>query len=383
MSAIFETRMSALTNLKAAIHSPHRARRLPLAPAGIACRLLLAAAFCFLTLPRLALASDINGAWQRQPTGTLAWLRAVQFIDRGRGWAVGGSGALLSTVDGGKRWTIARRPTEDTLHDVYFTDAAVGWLVCERSIYALETEDEPRSYLLKTVNGGITWTRVEVTKGEVEAVLVRLEFAPGGVRGWAFGEAGVLFATEDGGARWTRQSLPTKHLLLGGALFDAQQGWLVGAGLTALRTVDGGLTWREGGVTPETVGVVAPRTRLRAVSFIDERRGWAVGTGGVVFATSDGGRTWRATPTPTDAELFDVKFFDAAEGWAVGEAGTVIHTTDGGATWRVEPSLTTHTLESLCFADRAHGWAVGFGGTIIAYGPAAPTNPVRPSFRNV
>ena len=310
---------------------------------------------------------------------------------------MGGRGALLQTADGGEHWELRRPPAEDALEDVFFTDQRTGWVVCVRSAYAPMKKDEPRSYLLKTADGGETWARVDVTgAGEDLLQLARVRFADA-ERGWVFGEEGALYATADGGATWTRQRVPTRHLLLGASLLDAQQGWLVGAGPTLLQTADGGVTWREGQIvglpalfsaqspaqslraSAQTAqdtsrqaardGAQAPAAplRLNAVSFADARHGWAVGAGGAVLATADGGRTWRAQVSGTESDLFDVKFFDAREGWAVGGDGTAIHTTDGGATWRVEPTGTPHALERLFFAGRARGWAVGFGGTIIAF----------------
>jgi len=391
-----------ISNLKFKTKTP-KLRRLPLpsAPAVCSCLLLLLSAFCFLP--------SAQAAWVKQKTGSFAWLHSVFFVDGRRGWAVGGKGALLATADGGEHWEVRRPPTEDALQDVFFTDERTGWVVCVRSIYAPTKRDEARSYLLKTSDGGEHWSRVNVTgAGEDDLQLARVRFGDS-ERGWAFGETGALYATADGGATWTRQRVPTRHLLLGASLLDAQQGWLVGAGSTLLQTSDGGTTWRAGQVVglpaqpsspaqtvqasaqpaqastqlqtqtstrlqalPRPAAGDGPRVsaaslRLNAVSFADARHGWAVGAGGVVLATNDGGRTWRAQASGTDSDLFDVKFFDEREGWAVGGDGAAIHTTDGGASWRAERTGTPHTLERLFFVGRTRGWAVGFGGTIIAF----------------
>lgn len=332
----------------------------------------------------------------------MAWLHSVYFIDAARGWAVGGNGVLLSTMDGGATWKALRRPTEDALRDVYFVDAATGWLVCDRSDFKPRSEGESRSYLLKTTDGGGSWTRVEATGADKDVRLVRVVFA-GRERGWTFGEAGALYATEDGGLTWSRRVLPTRHLLLGGAFLDAQRGWLVGAGATALYTTDGGTTWREGQVesrgasqsesgdasAARLTNVSAPQrlagvqrpplqtalklsARLRAVTFVNARRGFAVGSGGRIFTTTNGGATWRELDSGVANDLLDVKFFDEAEGFAAGEGGTLLHTRDGGATWRIVPSGTTHALERLSFAGRTRAWAVGFGGTILTCALDAP-----------
>lgn len=324
----------------------------------------------------LLLASHVAAAsdtWTAQSSGTLAWLRAVYFLDAGRGWAAGSRGALLSTDDGGRTWRTHKQPTEDSLRDLFFTDANTGWLVCERDPFKLSRLDEPRAYLLKTADGGATWSRVEVTKGDdAGLVLTRVVFADR-ERGWAFGETGALYATSDGGATWSRQRVPTQRLLLGASFLDATQGWLVGAGATILQTSDGGARWQgASSLSNETA-------RLNGVSFCDARRGWAVGAGGTVLATSDGGRTWRRQQSNTDADLSDVSFLDAQEGWAVGAQGTVLHTSNGGATWETVPSGTSHPLERLAFISRTRGWAVGFGGTIISY---TTSNVAPPRIKN-
>ena len=360
--------------------------------------------FAFCLLPFAF--SFAQAAWEKQNSGSFAWLHAVFFTDEQRGWAVGSKGVLLRTEDGGARWTARPRPSEDALQDVFFTDEAHGWIVCERSIYAPMRKDEARTYLLKTTDGGESWRRVDVLAGaDVDIVLARVRFADS-EHGWVFGEMGALYVTADGGSTWTRRRVPTRHLLLGASFIDAQQGWLAGAGSTLLQTSDGGASWHAGALegfstqttaapSPSTtrarvVGaqaaapptaaqtaaqvsvqngapVSAPSVRLNAVSFADARHGWAVGARGTILATEDGGRSWRAQNSGTESDLFDVKFFDAREGWAVGGEGLAIHTSDGGATWRAEATGTPHALERLFFAGARRGWAVGFGGTIISF----------------
>ena len=341
---------------------------------------LLLSAFCF--------SVHAAGVWTKQRTGSFAWLHAIYFLDENRGWAVGGKGTILATGDGGNLWRALPRPTEDSLQDVYFADDQTGWLVCERNIYDLKTVDEPRTYLMRTSNGGRTWTRVNVIGKDVNVRLVRALFTTGG-RGWAFGEGGILYTTHDGGTNWEPQSVPTRYLLLGGLFLNAQQGWLVGAGATILQTSDGGVTWNTGALlntatapskNAKDAEAAAAHVRFTATSFIDQRRGWAVGAEGKVFATRDGGRTWSAQVSNTTADLLDVRFISEYEGWAVGAQGTLIRTMDGGAHWTMEASGTTHPLERIFFVGRTRGWIVGFGGTIISYSADGAT-PQRPELR--
>jgi len=303
-----------------------------------------------------------QGAWARQRTGSMAWLHSVFFLDQNRGWAIGSKGTLLNTTDGGQTWQPKPSSTTDVLRDIFFVDENNGWLVCEVNFYELKTKDQPRAYLMHTTDGGQRWERVNIKGVDVDARLVRAVFSQGG-RGWAFGEAGAIFATRDGGTNWTRLQSPTRHLLLGGIFIDDDRGWIVGAGATIIQTSDGGDTWYQSRLAQS--GQAPPR--LASASFVDNRLGWAVGSAGVIYRTINGGRTWQPQASGVDVDLYDVKFLDAMEGWAVGAEGTIIYTNDGGLHWTSQQSNTEHPLERIFFADRTHGWAVGFGGTVLNF----------------
>ena len=308
--------------------------------------------------------------WTRQRAGSLAWLHAVFFLDQNRGWAVGSHGALLSTIDGGKSWQAKPHPTEDVIRDIYFSDELNGWVVCERNVYDLRANDEPRAYLMKTSDSGEHWQRVNMHGADVDVRLMRAIFSRGG-RGWTFGEGGAIYTTRDSGASWIRLQVPTRYLLLGGTFIDEHSGWLVGAGATILQTSDGGETWRHA-TLPRGASV-----RFNSTSFVDSRLGWAVGSGGVIYRTINGGRSWQQQNSGVSTDLLDVKFLDGVEGWAVGTEGIVLHTGDGGLHWSVERSDTPHSLERIFFSDRSHGWAVGFGGTILTYSAASSAEAPR------
>jgi photosystem II stability/assembly factor-like uncharacterized protein len=298
--------------------------------------------------------------WSRQSSGTLGWLHSVFFLDQARGWAVGSKGALLVTVDGGLTWKIRSKPTEDSLQDIYFTGERDGWVVCEANIYELKTKDQPRTYLLHTIDGGATWEKININGGDVDTRLVRIVFSRSG-RGWVFGESGTVYTTIDAGQHWKHLQVPTRYLLLGGAFIDNDRGWLVGAGSTIVQTSDGGDTWHVSRM------VDAQGVRFTATSFVDNRLGWAVGASGKIFRTINGGRSWESQNSNVTVDLLDVKFLNGLDGWAVGAEGTAIRTTDGGLHWFTEPTGTTHPLERVFLTDRDHGWAVGFGGTIVSY----------------
>jgi len=114
---------------------------------------------------------------------------------------------------------------------------------------------------------------------------------------------------------------------------DASHGWVVGAEGYVAATEDGGATWYR--------QFVPTAVNLTAVEFIDASHGWAVGEKGTVIGTSDGGITWsllRSRPAGSEF-LGDVDFADANNGWITGvqheqlPSGILWHTIDGGRTW--------------------------------------------------
>jgi photosystem II stability/assembly factor-like uncharacterized protein len=320
--------------------------------------------FLLLLTAHCSLLTAFASPWTRQPSGTMAWLHSVYFLDQNRGWVAGSNGTLLTTRDGGTTWKKLSALTKDTLQDVYFADTEVGWLIATRDILKLKT-NEPASYLLKTEDGGVNWRPVFLSSSDINARFVRLVFADA-QHGWVFGETGIVFGTRDGGAHWMPQTGATKHLLLGGAFSSEAHGCLVGAGGTIIHTNDGGMNWQTSLVRD------GAHVRFNAATLVGNR-GWAVGAAGQIFTTNDGGRMWFAEASNTDADLLDVDFADVREGWAIGTQGIMLHTRDGGVHWIAESINTSHPLQRLFIVDRSHAWAVGFGGTILRFGePSAP-----------
>jgi photosystem II stability/assembly factor-like uncharacterized protein len=71
------------------------------------------------------------------------YLRAVDFVEN-KGWAVGRSGTILFTEDGGLTWTQQFSPADSTLFDVDFSDELHG-IACGYN------------YIIYTHDGGQTW----------------------------------------------------------------------------------------------------------------------------------------------------------------------------------------------------------------------------------
>lgn len=318
---------------------------------------------CVATLLVLFSSPSISQArWVRQSSGSLAFLRAIFFINEKTGWVSGSNGTLLMTTNGGEMWVASSKPTPDTLRDLYFSGEQDGWLLCETNAYQVQSSEKPLTYLLQTSDGGATWRRMTIGRLNPRTRLTGIVFSKAG-NAWAFGEEGTILGSQDNWRSSMQFRAPTHRLLLGALFLDESEGWFVGSAATTLHTSDGGEHWQLSNVPDANQRGI----RFEAISFANNHEGWLAGSEGSIYHTTDGGDSWQAQSSGITVDLHDIKFTSALEGWAVGDAGMILHTLDGGMHWNIAPSGTEHPLERIFFVTPTCGWIVGFGGTILRY----------------
>ena len=96
--------------------------------------------------------TDGGLTWTAGTLPPLPWdteIRGLFFLDVAKGWAVGWSGTILHTTDGGQTWHFQSSGTRNNLAAIHFSDPLHGW-----AVGGLNT-------ILKTENGGQTWTKVD------------------------------------------------------------------------------------------------------------------------------------------------------------------------------------------------------------------------------
>lgn len=147
----------------------------------------------------------------------------------------------------------------------------------------------------------------------------------------AVGERGHILVSHDGGTTWTQGDVPTRALLTGVYMHDAQLGWAVGHDEVALRTRDGGKTWERVNYAPEN------ERPLLDVWFKDAQRGLAVGAYGQLLVTADGGQSWEPRPVngSDDFHLNAIVADGNGTLYLAAEAGRLYRSDDGGNTFTV------------------------------------------------
>jgi photosystem II stability/assembly factor-like uncharacterized protein len=343
------------------------------------------------------------GEWTSVDSATLGNLFYVRFFSANDGVILDtGSrstekSSLLTTSNAGAAWTVSDVPAlGDGIEETFFLDPQHGW--ASDPTY---TPDAP-DYILRTVDGGKAWTRVEQALPKLGATLffadTKVGFAVGASsQHWG----GGIDKTTDGGLTWhdaggDGEQDPGEEALDDVFFVNAREGWTVGwhcvldhHGHGIYHTSDGGATWeRQYGQSFDVEGWPTDALTLTDVYFADAKHGWVLGApvsledqvDGFILRTADGGETWEKVGVPGSGRFSDLCFVDTRTGWVVGEHGVILRTEDGGRTWTADNSGTTASLHSVSFTDASHGWAVGEWGTVLRYSTepyAAPFSDTR------
>lgn len=197
---------------------------------------------------------DGGDRWTRMDPGKDAWLASVFFTSKSTGFVVGGDesgGVILRTRDGGRSWRsllggVPPACRSVSLRDVFFVDRKRGYAVGGRGA------------ILRTRDGGDSW---EACPSGVDVWLRAVHFLDA-QHGFVAGSAGVLLATSDGGAAWRRLDPPGADKLNDVLFLDREIGYVATMGGRLHRTADGGATWQtvyESRRALTSLGLAGPR----------------------------------------------------------------------------------------------------------------------------
>ncbi len=281
--------------------------------------------------------------WTTMNTMTTRDLEGVFTVSALQTIAVGASGTIVGTTNGGASWISAPSGTSERLRKVVvagFTTPVV-WIVGDAGTLLLST------------SGGFTWNSVTSGTSSDLHDIWAIDYA-NATSFCVVGKSGTILGTTNSGAAWTPQSSPTSNNLNGVFFTDPLLGCIAGDAGVVLITTDGGSNW-----STASSGVSGD---LNHVFFTSQLIGWIAGDNGVILTTTDGGQNWAGVASGVSEDLRRIFFTDAQTGTIVGRSGTILRTTNAGASWTKQTSGTILDLNSVFFTDANNGIVVGNSG---------------------
>lgn len=179
-----------------------------------------------------------GSAWVRQSVPNLStfpgqaqpWFWDIWAPTATTAVAVGNVGAVYRTTNGGDTWTQLVIGLENhNLSGVFFVNATIGWLV-----------GGPRQ-IHKTTDAGATWIAQTVDTGTIPLSFSDV-FSLDGATVWASGPFTFAVKSTDGGVSWTQVNVPPAGGFHAIEFLNGSTGWMGGNG-GYLTTTDGGATW--------------------------------------------------------------------------------------------------------------------------------------------
>lgn len=272
------------------------------------------------------MSGDGGEKWLLVKVPTTANLRAVSFANSQNGLIVGGwlrpgtpngSGIILRTEDGGRRWQVAETSGIPFLRDVHYGEEGIA------EAWGDSSELYPSGRFLSN-DGGQSWdTSIKTCRH------------PGWKRGHGPSEhfAGISDNGRplriEGGVCGTipeyQDAVDLTDFAHGGDMF-----FFSGRAGAALRWQEGG-RWERFLLPKEAEGF-----DFETVSLCGSRIDIAGNPGTKIFSSTDAGRSWTSTPTGTPLPIRKILFVDESNGCAVGDLGNIMVTHDGGRTWETK-----------------------------------------------
>lgn len=250
---------------------------------------------------------------------------------------LGKSAIILKTIDGGETWTQVTIDNMYRTRSSFFVDDQIGYAVGEIGT------------INKTTDGGDTWELQSWGAYILNSIFFIDEYT-----GWAVANSGTILHTNDGGMKWEEQESPYNQGLTSVYFTDKNNGMAVGPNGVVLKTTNGGEKWNM---------IETPASTMNAVIFTSNDVGFAGGSREMI-KTTDGGNSW-TSQYKTGYAIQDFHVLNEETIYSAHSQGYIFRTIDGGENWEELAHLQTYRLRSICFANSKIGYVAGDGGDIF------------------
>jgi photosystem II stability/assembly factor-like uncharacterized protein len=217
--------------------------------------------------------------------GSHHYFRNIEFLNNDIGFLGTLNNAFFKTLDGGNTW--------NRVNNITPYPAAICGLctVGSTTVYGCGAYFTP-AYIIKSTDSGTTWEYIDMSA--YANALVEIYFLNENI-GFVSGRnnnGGTILKTTDGGITWTEifNSNIVGEYVWKLQILEANNNVIFGSVESVapnlgklIKSTDAGITWNS---------FNAPETDIQAVGFLDENHGWMGGHNTGFYETLNGGQTW-------------------------------------------------------------------------------------------
>lgn len=241
----------------------------------------------------------------------------------GRGWAVGGGGAVFYAQNFQKDWGQVLIGGTDQPYILSLSKEKYFFLVSNRSNFRTGAAVYQKGFHENRIWKDVSRYMDNDNAGDIANSFCMID----SMNGYCMWDGSIL-RTINGGYTWNYLTTPGS----GGMFFlDQSTGWHFNDIIK--KTTDSALTWNI---------KYNSSFKISDLIFLDNNTGYACGAdsslNGKVIKSTDGGETWFPLTIPAAGYLTSVAFANPDTGIIVGWGNTILKTTNGGLSWSYSAS---------------------------------------------
>lgn len=269
-------------------------------------------------------------------------LNAIYFADTKFAAAVGDSGAIIISNDGGLTWNQRELGRKINLSDIYCLPNGKAIIIGDSStVYYCQNNLD--SLQLIPVMQGHTLFRVKFIDDEA---------------GFITGSKGLILKTTNGGINWKKTSSNTSELVFDISFIDSKHGFAVGWDGMILETTNAGESWYK--KDDHSVD-----NYFKSIDFTKQGYGLIVGGDGTILRSTNHGQHWEETKITDIGGLQKVLFISERYAVLIGNRGTIMVSKDNGETWDLVDTQLFSNMNDIALNPDGHLYMVGVNGMMF------------------
>jgi photosystem II stability/assembly factor-like uncharacterized protein len=296
------------------------------------------------------------------PTTQNLW--KCHFVDTTYGWAVGDSGTIIYTSNGGLNWVQQNSHLREYMVSVNFINKRLGWAIA----WGLDTNFFG-TYVLKTTNGGITW---DTARYPINDTFVRAIYFLDSLTGFMGGGPATLLKTTNAGITWNpcevdTSSIISKFPISRFRFYTHNYGFAMGGIMDIAgviwKTTNCGLYWNVYAIAPEPVNDIVFFDSLNLISVAGDYE-----YGASILKSSNAGLNWSYKNMGIFGVPNCLSFRTVGEGWAaMGYLPQFLVTLDTGMSFNLTDTPDSACVFDLQFINNKFGIGVGLNGVVVKF----------------